>query len=324
MTCLACAHRCSLREGERGICGVRFRSGDELRVPFGYVARRYVRSVETNTIFHVRPGALALTFGMFGCDLACPYCQNWYISQAPRDGGTGTDAPSDTSPSELVGEALAAGCAVLCAAYNEPMVSIEWTLEVFTEAKRQGLVTAVISDGHTTSEALAMLRPVTDVFRVDIKASDERTYRSLGGREQAVWASLVEARRLGYWVEAVTLVVPGLNDEAASLRSIADRLAAIDRDIVWHTNAFFPRYRMRDRGATTVTSLLEATGQGHSAGLRFVYASNLPGVAELGHTRCPECFKVLIARESYQVVGSALTEMGTCSDCGTALPGLWR
>jgi hypothetical protein len=178
--CLACAHACQLASGQTGLCGVRANVDGTLRAPWGYVARRHARAVETNTVFHVRPGGRGLTFGMYGCDLRCPYCHNWRLSQALRE-DVDDEGPQRVTPAALVEEALRAGCQVLCAAYNEPMIAAEWVRDVFEEARRAGLTTAVISDGNATAEALEWLRPVTDVYRVDVKAASDEGYRD-GGR----------------------------------------------------------------------------------------------------------------------------------------------
>jgi pyruvate formate lyase activating enzyme len=322
LRCVACAHRCVVAEGRAGACGVRFNRGGELRVPYGYVARRYVRSVETNTIYHVRPGARSLAFGMFGCDLRCPYCHNWHISQAIREGGS-AESPSDVTPEALVDEAVRAGCEVVCAAYNEPMIAAEWVHAVFSEAKRRGLVTALISDGNTTPEALAYVRPVADVYRVDLKGYDNDQYRTLGGRVEPVLEAIREAKRQGFWVEVVTLVVPGFNDQPDGLRMLAKHIAAIDPAIPWHLNAFHPRYKLKDRPPGHPLTLLTAAGTAYAKGLQFVYVSNLPDeVRELSHTRCPRCTRVLVQRANYATLSVELHD-GACPDCGTSLPGLW-
>ena len=155
--CLACAHRCVLTPGARGVCGARRNMAGTLLVPANHVARRYARAVETNTVFHVLPGARSLTFGMFGCDLRCPYCHNHRVSQALRD-GEHEEQPTSITALQLVDEALAARCSVVCAAYNEPMVSAEWTRSVFAVARQRGLFTALITDGHSTPEAVKYLR----------------------------------------------------------------------------------------------------------------------------------------------------------------------
>jgi pyruvate formate lyase activating enzyme len=319
LTCLACAHACVLGEGARGICGVRGNEGGELRVPWGYVARKYVRPVETNTIFHVCPGSKALTFGLFGCDLRCPYCHNAALSQALRDELDGT--PLDTTPAALIDEALIAGARVVCAAYNEPMISAEWVKHIFECARSANLVTAVISDGNSTPEALAYLRPVTDVFRVDLKGYSQEQYRKLGGRLEPVLGSIREAKRLGYWVEVVTLVVPGLNDNERGLRLLGDELRRIDAEMPWHLNAFVPRYRLTHRPSPSPQFLASVAGTAYARGTRYVYVGNAPEMTALSHTRCPDCQHSLIERDDYRVTRMTIAG-GGCPHCGTTLPGL--
>jgi pyruvate formate lyase activating enzyme len=322
LRCVACAHRCVIADGMSGSCGVRFNHGGTLRVPFGYVSRRYVRPVETNTIFHVLPGARALTFGMYGCDLRCPYCHNHRISQAVRDGDS-AEVPTSVGADELVAEALAAGCRVVCAAYNEPMISAEWTREVFRVARRHGLRTAVVSDGNSTPEALRYLREDTDVFRIDLKASSEAAYKTLGGRLQPVLDSIALARELGYWVEVVTLVVPGLNQEQDAIARLGAQLREISPNIPWHLNGFVPRYRFAQVEPASSLFLTLAAGAAYVAGTRFVYVGNLPSCAELAHTRCPSCHTVLVRRSDYATTAVTLTE-GACSACSAPLPGMWQ
>lgn len=291
-------------------------------MPFGYVARRYVRAVETNTVYHVAPGAKALTFGMYGCDLRCPYCHNHRVSQALREDGAG-EAPVTIGAEALVDEAVAAGCRVICAAYNEPMIAAEWVRAVFGAAKARGLRTVVVSDGHTTEEALAYVQPVTDVFRVDLKGWSQEQYKTLGGRLEPVLAGIAEARRRGLWVEVVTLVVPGFNDDRAGLRELAKRLAGIDPDVPWHLNAFQPRYKMTDRPPMSAELLLSAAGTAYARGLRFVYVGNVSGTfSELEHTRCPSCHRVVVERNNYATT-DVMLENGACPGCKRVLPGLW-
>lgn len=319
--CTACAHRCVLGDGRAGACGVRFGTRDGVVAPFGYVARKYVREVELNTVFHVAPGARALTFGMYGCDLRCGYCQNWRISQALRDGLDG--AILEVTPAALVDEAISAGARVICAAYNEPMIAAEWVVAVFTEARARGLVTVVVSDANTTPEALAFIAPVTDVFRVDLKGWSVEQYRTLGARPTPPLEAIAEARRLGMWVEVVTLVVPGFNDDPRGLRAIARHLASVDRDLPWHLNAFQPRYRMKERPPASAGLLVEAAGVAYARGLRYVYVGNLPGTATaLETTRCPSCAAALVERRSYRVTANRLVD-GRCPHCSAAVPGRW-
>ena len=322
LRCVACAHRCAFPDDRVGACGTRHSRGGTLYAPRGWVARRYVRAVETNTVYHVLPGAKALTFGLYGCDLRCPYCHNSRISQALRDGAEDESATPITAEA-LVNEAIAAGCEVICAAYNEPMIAAEWVVEVFTEAKARGLVTVIVSDGHTTPEALAFVRPVTDCYRVDLKGFSAEQYKTLGGRLEPVLAAIREAKRLGMWVEVVTLVVPGFNDDARGLRDLAKHIAAVDVGIPWHLNAFQPRYRMTDRPAMDTGTLVSLAGTAYARGLQFVYASHT-GFVELEHTRCPSCHTLLVERDNFTTRKSLIGPDGTCPACAARVPGLFR
>jgi pyruvate formate lyase activating enzyme len=319
--CSACAHRCVIADGSHGTCGVRRNVGGRLFAPFGYVARRYIRAVETNTIYHVKPGSKALTFGMYGCDLRCPYCHNHKLSQALRD-GRDEQIPIDLSAEQLVNEAVQSGCRVVCAAYNEPMITAEWASAIFVLAKERGLVTALVSDGNSTPEALAYMRPVTDVFRVDLKAHTEASYHALGGRLRPVLESIRCAKELGYWLEVVTLVVPGLNQEPSAIDTLARALIAIDRSIPWHLNAFVPRYRMRDRLPADAAFLVSAAGSAYARGMRFVYVGNVPRLDALSHTRCPRCHSRVVSRRDYSTLAVRIAG-GACPECTEPLPGLW-
>jgi pyruvate formate lyase activating enzyme len=323
LRCTACAHRCVIERGRRGACGVRFEREGVLRVPFGYVARANVRFVEANTLYHVLPGARALTFGMYGCDLRCGYCQSWYVSQALHERDE-RETPRDISAEQLVNRAIAEGCRVICAAYNEPAVSAEWVHEVFRRAKRRGLVTALITNGNATRELLELLRPVTDVYRVDLKGYSEEQYRALGGRLSTVLASIDLAKKLGYWIEVVTLVVPYFNDELPGLRSLAMAIARVDHDIPWHLNAFQPRYRMRDRPPMSTGLLLSAAASAYAKGLRFVYVGNVDhDTSGLSHTRCPRCHENIVRRRGYESMLET-HDPSRCPRCNASIPGLWR
>lgn len=320
LRCSACAHRCVLDEGSGGACKIRVRRGDQLRVPFGYVARRYVRPVETNTVFHVRPGATALTFGMYGCDLHCPYCHNFQVSQALRDPNAGGPVHV-VSAEQLIDEAVEAGCSVVCSAYNEPMLTAEWAHAVFTAARARNLVTALITDGHSTPEAVEYMRPVTDVFRVDLKGFTEDQYRTLGGRMRPVLESIALAKQLGYWVEVVTLVVPGFNDDARGLRWLCDAIRAIDPQIPWHLDAFQPRYRMKDRLPPSSSALFDFASSAYARGMPFVYVGNVTSDT-FSATRCPGCHAAVVERHDWRATKVDLID-GACAHCGFRLPGIW-
>ncbi len=156
-----------------------------LRVPRGYVAALQVDPIEKKPFFHAYPGALALSFGMLGCDYHCGYCQNWVTSQALRDPVAGA-TPTDVEPSELVALAKQHGAKVITSTYNEPLITSEWAVEVFREAKKAGLVCSYVSNGNGTERVLDYIAPYVDMYKVDLKGFSDRHYRDLGGTLQPV------------------------------------------------------------------------------------------------------------------------------------------
>jgi pyruvate formate lyase activating enzyme len=322
--CVACGHRCLIAEGRRGICKVRFVRDGQLRVPFGYVAALQCDPVEKKPFFHVYPGSGALTFGMMGCDLHCPYCQNWVTSQALRDEAAATSLTGVT-PSELVALARQAGARLVVSSYNEPLITAEWAVAVFQEATAAGLECAFVSNGNATPEVLDFLRPWIGAYKVDLKSFAERRYRQLGGTLERVTETIRLVHERSIWLEVVTLIVPGFNDDPAELRAAAQFLASISRDIPWHVTAFHQDYKMKEPANTTARDLIRAAEIGSEEGLRFVYAGNLPGrVGPWENTRCPGCQQTLIERFGFLVRGYRLTPEGCCPDCRTPLPGRWK
>jgi pyruvate formate lyase activating enzyme len=321
--CFACGHRCPIPAGFAGVCKVRFNRGGKLYAPHGYVNAVHCDPIEKKPFFHALPGSRALSFGMLGCDLHCGYCQNWVSSQALRDIRSTLDF-QPASPRELVNLALRSGAASLVSTYNEPLITAEWAVAVFREAKAAGLVTGFVSNGNATPEVLEYIRPWVDLYKVDLKSFDDRRYHELGGRLGPVLDSIGRIHKLGFWLEVVTLVVPGFNDSDAELKAIAGFLAAISPDIPWHITAFHQDYKMPGPDNTPPETLVRAAGIGRAAGLRYVYAGNLPGeTAGLENTRCPGCGGLLIERRGFRVAGNRIPAGGQCPDCGMAIPGVW-
>ncbi len=325
LRCVACAHRCLIKDGRRGICQVRFNAGGVLRVPAGYVGALQVDPTEKKPFYHVLPGSLALSFGMLGCDLRCQFCQNWDISQTGRDGRAGRE-PLIVSAAELAALAVEHRAAVVASTYNEPLITTEWAVSVFRQAKARGLRTVYVSNGNATPEALRYLRPHLDAYKIDLKSMRDKNYRQLGGVLLHILDTIQMAHDLGLWVEIVTLIIPGFNDSNEELWDAARFIAGVSPDIPWHVTAFHPDYRMLEPPRTTVETLLRAAEIGSEAGLRYVYAGNLPGrVGEWEETRCPNCQTALIRRSGFRVLENRLAATGgTCPHCGTGIAGVWQ
>lgn len=324
LVCVACAHRCKLGDGARGVCLVRRRVGDGIAVPWGYAAGIAVDPIEKKPFLHFLPGSRALSFGMLGCDMHCAYCQNWFTSQSLRDERASTRATRAT-PEQLVAAALENRCAVITSTYNEPLITAEWAHDVFTLARRAGLRTSFVSNGHATPEVLDYLAPVLDACKVDLKSFRRETYRALGGKLEAVQATISALVQRGIWCEVVTLVVPGFNDGDAELNDIAAFLAGVSRELPWHVTAFHPDYGMTGPPRTPAATLARAAALARAAGLAHVYAGNLPGQLEsLEDTHCPACGAVLVRRRGFSVLGNRLGGDGRCPDCHAPVAGVWE
>jgi len=323
LRCFACGHCCPIPEGLPGVCKVRFNLGGKLYAPWGYVGGVQCDPIEKKPFHHAYPGALAYSFGMLGCDLHCGYCQNWVTSQALRD-PVAVVRPMRVTPQDLVQDALRQGGRVMVSTYNEPLITAEWAVAVFQEAKAAGLGTGFVSNGNATPQVLEYIRPWVDLYKVDLKSFDDRHYRQLGGRLQPILDAVRRIHDMGFWLEIVTLIVPGFNDADDELERLAEFLAKISPDIPWHVTAFHKDYKMTDPDDTPPETLLRAGEIGKKAGLRYVYAGNLPGrVGDFENTRCHNCGTLLIERYGYAIRSYRLTSTGACPNCGTQIPGRW-
>lgn len=321
--CVACGHRCLIRDGKAGVCRVRFNRGGELRVPGGYVAGLQIDPIEKKPFWHAYPGRDALSFGMLGCDLHCSYCQNWVTSQALRD-DEAVSLPRMCSARELVDLAVERDVPVLVSTYNEPLITADWAMRIFEPARAAGLRCGFVSNGNATPEVLAYLRPVVDLYKVDLKCFDDKNYRKLGCTLKNVLESIERLKTMEFWVEVVTLVVPGFNDSTDELQQIAKFLAGISVDIPWHVTAFHPDYKMTDPPRTGIDSLNRAYDAGKNAGLHYVYPGNLPGgVGDRENTYCPTCNSLLIERRGFSVLKNRMTG-SACSQCAATIAGVWE
>jgi len=323
LRCFACGHRCPIPEGREGVCRVRFHSGGTLRVPWGYVGALQCDPIEKKPFFHALPGTDALSFGMLGCDLHCAYCQNWFTSQSVRD-PQAVGAPRDMAAPTIAELAIESGAPTVVSTYNEPLITSEWGVAVFRDAKARGLSTGYVSNGNGTPQVLDYIRPWTDFYKVDLKSMDDKHYRQLGGVLANVLDTIAGIHDRGIWLEVLTLVIPEFNDSEEELGRAAGFVASLSRDIPWHVTAFHPDYKMTDRGATPVETLLKAATIGRKAGLNYVYAGNLPGrVGEWENTRCPGCGLAVIERRGFRVERNRLVG-GACPRCQTPIPGRWN
>jgi pyruvate formate lyase activating enzyme len=319
--CNLCAHRCVIAEGKRGICQVRENRGGTLyTLVYGSTIAQDVDPVEKKPLFHFYPGTTAYSVATPGCNFRCHWCQNWAISQTPRE--QHLIVGEKASPEQIAAAAQRAGCRSIAYTYTEPTIFFEYAYETARLAHEAGLNNVFVTNGYMTTQMLDVIHPYLDAANVDLKAFRDETYRKyIGARLQPVLDSLKAMRQLGVWLEVTTLVVSGINDELAELRDAAQFIAhQLGEDTPWHISRFFPAYGMTDVPPTPIESLCRAREIGLAEGLRYVYIGNVPGEASQD-TFCPACGSTLIQRRGYGVFVDRVRD-GRCPDCGVQIAGV--
>ena len=320
--CGLCPHACLIAEGSRGVCGARGVVDGKLRaLTYGLVSSVALDPIEKKPVFHFCPGARVMSFGSVGCTMRCGHCQNWQISRPKGDDGS--VALREIEPAEAVKLAVDAGAEGVAFTYNEPVIWLEWVLDVGRLAREAGLFVVMVTNGYVTPVGLDSFAEVVDVWRVDIKGYSEEPFKRPCKvrhpevvREQAVRAKKVH----GMHVECVTNVVPTVNDSESELRAIASWIERdLGPDTPWHVTRFMPYLEFADLPATPLETLERAVTIGHEEGLRYVYLGNvdLQGGED---TLCPECHTIVIRRDGYATRLEALTTDDRCGQCGAELP----
>lgn len=323
--CQVCGQGCRLREGQRGLCGVRLRRGDRLEsLVYGRVIAEHVDPIEKKPLFHVLPGSFSYSLATYGCNFRCLHCQNSAISQVSR--GQEVEASGVLrTPAEIVRRALASSCRSISYTYVEPTIFYEFAYDCCLAAVDHGLKNIFVSNGYMTEVVARELAPVLAAINIDLKAFTDAFYRKVcGARLAPVLDNIARFRELGVWVEVTTLIIPGLNDSSEELGRIASFLANLDPDIPWHVTGYYPTYKMSGAGAPPPTSeetLRVARQIGQDHGLHHVYAGNRPGSGG-EDTSCPHCGALLISRLGFAVSSLRLAD-GRCPDCGRAIAGIW-
>jgi pyruvate formate lyase activating enzyme len=321
--CNLCSHRCIIKEGRRGICGVREnRSGMLLTLVYGKAIARHVDPIEKKPLFHFLPGTLSYSIATVGCNLRCRFCQNADIAQMPAD-HKGVIMGDTVTPQEVVAAADKSGCRSISYTYTEPTVFFELAYDTAQIAHERGIRNVFVTNGYMTAEALEMIEPYLDAANVDLKAFSNRYYKELcGAKLKHVQETLKRMKALGIFVEVTTLIVPGLNDDKDELQDLAAFIAKdLGTDTPWHISRFHPTYKLTDRPPTPVKTLTMAREIGLEAGLKYVYTGNVPGNSG-ENTFCPACGEIVIERWGFQV-GSLRIKDGKCSQCGAKIDGVW-
>ncbi len=320
--CRLCPRFCRLNEGQRGLCFVRARRGNGIVLTtYGRSSGFAVDPVEKKPLAHFLPGTPILSFGTAGCNLACSFCQNHEISKS-REMDT---LAEDASPAAIARAAKALGCRSVAFTYNDPVIFLEYAVDVAAACRAEGIRTVAVTAGYITKEARGEFFSAMDAANVDLKAFTEAFYRrqtksSLGDvLDTLAW--LVHETRV--WTELTTLLIPGENDSNAELTEMCRWIARdLSPDVPLHFSAFHPDHRMQDKPRTPPATLARARSIAIGCGLRHVYVGNVHDLNRQS-TYCACCGTRVIERDWHLISAYRLDDQGRCLTCGTALPGVF-
>jgi pyruvate formate lyase activating enzyme len=342
--CTLCPHDCRIAEGGRGACGVRYAHGGKLyTLVYEKVVAREVDPVEKKPLYHFYPGSVAYSISTVGCNLRCSFCQNWQISQWPKERlpkhlESATDpagepicpqlaqlerdiAGEPVTPQGVVHAARMTGCASIAYTYTEPTIFYELAYDTAVLARERGIKNIFVTNGFISEAPLRQLATVLDAANVDLKFFKDENYRRISrARLQPILDAIRLYHELGVWVEVTTLVIPGINDSDAELTQIAEFLCSVSPAIPWHVIQFYPAYKMADHPPTPLATLRRAREIGLKSGLHYVYEGNVPG--EGGeNTYCHSCRTLLIERYGFYLRANRI-RAGCCPECGARIDGV--
>jgi len=319
--CHLCNHNCLIKDRQKGICAVREnRNGVLYSLVYGKLISTNIDPIEKKPLFHFLPGSVSLSIATVGCNFRCKHCQNYEISQYPREREISIPG-KDSTPEEVVHAAVQNRCKSISYTYTEPTIFFEFAYDCAKLAHEQGIKNVFVSNGYTGRDAVTLIAPFLDANNIDLKGSDTFYREVCGARLKPVQETIRLMKELGVWVEITTLVIPDLNDSDKDLTDIAEFISSVDPAMPWHVTQFYPTYKLLDKPRTPISTLRKAREIGYKAGLRYVYEGNVPG--EGGEsTYCPACKEMLIERFGYNISANLIKE-GRCPKCNEMIEGIW-
>ncbi|MGR3492744.1 MAG: AmmeMemoRadiSam system radical SAM enzyme [Shimia sp.] len=321
LQCDLCPRFCALKDGQRGMCFVRMRQGDQMVLDtYGRSSGFCIDPIEKKPLNHFLPGTPVLSFGTAGCNLACKFCQNHDISKARSQDALMHEVP----PAAIANAARNAGCASIAFTYNDPVIFHEYAVDIAAEAKTRGIRSVAVTAGYICEEPRAEFFSAMDAANIDLKAFSEEFYFKLTGAHLAPVLDTIRhvARETECWLELTTLLIPGENDSPAEVAALADWvLTECGADVPVHFTAFHPDFRMPNHPRTPAATLLRARAIARAVGLRHVYVGNIHHKAAQS-SYCSTCGTRVIERDWHELTGWALDD-GVCRTCGTRLPGVF-
>lgn len=324
--CTACSRYCTIKEGESGFCGVRKNKKGKLDlIVYEKPCAIQVDPIEKKPLFHFLPGTKSYSIGTYGCNFSCEFCQNWDISQAPREFRDRFEkmikTRVDLPPNRAVKEAMAANCKSISYTYTEPTIFSEYAYDIGVLARKEGLKNVYVTNGYQTRECWDYLGKFLDAANIDLKGDDD-FYKKLCGNASVkpIKDSIKYAKKLGIWVEITTLIIPGENDDVDFLKETAEFIHSVDPKMPWHVTAFYPQYKMNNKLPANLEILVRARVIGEEVGLKHVYCGNV--ISKYENTVCPKCKKVLIERWGFEVLKTNMID-GKCGYCKEKIGGVF-
>ncbi|MBW2980262.1 AmmeMemoRadiSam system radical SAM enzyme [Candidatus Woesearchaeota archaeon] len=318
--CQLCPHFCTIKPKERGRCGVRGNRGGTLySLVYGKAISTAVDPIEKKPLFHFMPGTMSFSIATVGCNFSCLFCQNWEISQIPKQASIFGE---DILPKQVVDDAVQKGCKSIAYTYTEPTIFFEYAYDTAKLANKKGLKNIFVTNGFINKEPVDMIEPYLDAANIDLKGFSEEYYKTvIGGRLKPILDTIKYMHKLGIWIELTTLIVPGHNDNPAMLKKIVDFIAGLDKEIPWHISRFYPNYKMTDVPPTDIKILKKAHDIGKKAGIKYIYIGNVPG-NDYESTYCSKCKKKVMARAGFSVYDADMKQ-GKCAFCKNKIPGVF-
>jgi pyruvate formate lyase activating enzyme len=319
--CFLCAHNCIIKDDKRGICYVRKNvEGTLYTLVYGRVVSMNVDPIEKKPLFHFLPSSTSFSIASVGCNFRCEHCQNFEISQYPKE-HEGEILGQYVTPEAIVGDAQRYGCKSISYTYTEPTIFFEFAYDCAKLAHEKGIKNVFVSNGYTSPEATKVIAPYLDGNNIDLKGDNNFYNKICGARLEPVKDTIKLMKQLGVWVEVTTLIIPDYNDSEETLRDIAEYIKSVDPFIPWHVTQFYPTYKLTDKPRTPIKTLRRAKDIGYETGLKYLYEGNVPG--EGGeNTYCHNCKKLLIKRFGFSIIENRMKN-GRCPECGIDIRGVW-
>jgi pyruvate formate lyase activating enzyme len=320
--CDVCPRFCKLHEGQQGLCFVRARQQDQIVLTsYGRSSGFCIDPIEKKPLYHFLPGTPVLSFGTAGCNLACKFCQNWDMSRARE-----MDVLADAAPPALIARAAKdLGCRSVAYTYNDPIIFLEYAVDVAKACRALGIKSVAVTAGYITEQPRAEFFRYMDAANVDLKAFSERFYHKIcGGHLQPVLDTLVYIKNhTDVWLEITTLLIPGENDSDAELEEMAQWVVGnLGPEVPWHFSAFHPDWKMLDKAPTPLSTLTKARDIATKHGVRYAYTGNVH-YGRGDSTYCPKCRNKVIGRDWYVMTDWNLTDNGHCQFCGSVIHGVF-